>query len=155
MNGDGTWENILPVIIIAIFMVANFFLRRRKTEKTENGKAISLLTEINQNLKIIEGFTCNVRIKKFMTGSWKRNNSQVGFLGEKLQNTLASTYSMVEECNRQIETAKQYKSSSYLVGIEVDRLREALIRSKQGLEEWAATNTDKKEMTPKKRSIFG
>jgi hypothetical protein len=62
---------------------------------------------------------------------------------------------MTEEFNREIDAAKKYKSSSYLANIEVDKLRESLTRSKQGLEEWFAANKDKKGLMPKRRSLFG
>jgi hypothetical protein len=62
---------------------------------------------------------------------------------------------MAEEFNREIDAAKTYKSSSYLANINVDKLRESLTKSKQGLDEWFAANKDKKELMPKKRGLFG
>jgi len=148
-------ESMLPIIAIVLFMVVNIFLKRRTAEKTEMGKAISLLTEINQNLKIIEVFAYDLRARKFKIGSWNRNKAKLDFLDERLHTALVNTFNMTEEFNREIDAAKKYKSSSYLANIEVDKLRESLTRSKQGLEEWFAANKDKKGLMPKRRSLFG
>ena len=155
MDAENMLETLLPIIAIVLFMVVNIFLKRRTADKTEMGKVISLQAEINQNLKIIETFAYDLRVRKFKTDSWNRNKAKLDFLDERLHTTLVNTFSMAEECNRQIDTAKKYKSSSYLAGIEVDKLRESLTRSKQGLEEWFAANKDKRELMPKKRSLFG
>ena len=148
-------ETLLPIIAIVLFAVVNTFLKRRTAEKTETGKATSLLTEINQNLLIAKTFAHGLRAKKFKIGSWNRNKAKLDFLDERLHTALVNTFSMAEEFNREIDAAKTYKSSSYLANMDVDKLRESLTKSKQGLDEWFAANKDKKELMPKKRGLFG
>ncbi len=154
MGEDGL-GNIIFVVVILLFMLGSIFLRRRTMEKTELGKIVTLLSEINQNLKIIDAFSFHLGVKKFKTDSWQRNKTRLDFLGERLQATLANAFGMAEEFNQRIDEAKKYKSSSYLASIEVDKLKDATAKSKQELEEWFQENKDKKELLPKKRGLFG
>lgn len=155
MNGEGMLGNIILIVVILLFMLGSIFLRRRSTEKTELGKIVTLLSEINQNLKIIDAFSFNLGVKKFKTDSWNRNKTKLDFLDERLHTTLANAFGMAEEFNQRIDEAKKYKSSSYLASIQVDKLREPLAKSKQELEEWFQENKDKEELLPKKRGLFG
>ena len=155
MNGEGMLGNIILVVVILLFMLGSIFLRRRSTEKTELGKIITLLSEINQNLKIIDAFSFHLGVKKFKTDSWNRNKTKLDFLDERLQATLANAFGMAEEFNQRIDEAKKYKSSSYLASIEVDKLKDTMTKSQQELGEWFQENKDKKELLPKKRGLFG
>ncbi len=155
MNGEGMLGNIILVVVILLFMLGSIFLRRRTMEKTELGKIVSLLSEINQNLKIIDAFSFHWRTKKFKTGAWQRNTTKLDFLDEKLHTTLANAFGMAEEFNQRIDEAKKYKSSSYLASIEVDKLKDTMTKSKQELEEWFQENKDKQELLPRKRGLFG
>jgi len=155
MNGEGPLGNILLVVVIILFMLGSIFLRRRSAEKTELGKIVSLLSEINQNLKIIDAFSFHWRTKKFKTGAWQRNTAKLDFLDEKLQTTLANAFGMAEEFNREIDEARRHKSSSYLASIKVDKLKDVMTKGQQELGEWFQENKDKQELLPRKRGLFG
>jgi len=155
MNGENILETILPLIAIVLFIMFNFFIKRRTTEKTELGKIIAMLSEINHNLKIIDAFSFNLGVKKFKTGSWTRNQAKLDFLDERLRTNLTRAFGMTEEFNQNIDAARKHKSSSYLASIETDKLKEALTKSQQELGEWLNENKDKKELLPKKRGLFG
>ena len=155
MNGEGPLGNILLIAVIILFMVGSIFLRRRSAEKTELGKIISLLSEINQNLKIIDAFSFHWRAKKLKTGAWQRNEAKLDFIGEKLQTTLANAFGMAEEFNRGIDEAKRHKSTSYLASIQVDKLKDTMTKGQQELGEWFQENKDKQELLPRKRGLFG
>ena len=124
-------------------------------EKTELGKVVGMLAEINHDLKIIEAFSFTMGVKKFKTGSWTRHQDKLDFLGDRLQTTLAKAFGMAEEFNQKIDTARKHTSTSYLASIEVDKLKESLIKSQQELGEWFTENKDRKELFPKKRGLFG
>jgi len=153
--GEGALGNIILVVALALVMLSTVFFRRRSMEKTELGKILTLLSEINQNLKIIDAFSFHLQVKKFKTGSWNRNKTKLDFIGEKLQTTLANAFGMADEFNWKIDEAKKHKSSSYLASIEVDKLKGAMTISQQKLEEWFQENKDKQELLPKKRGLFG
>jgi len=155
MNGEGFPGNIILVVVMLLFMLSSIFLRRRSMEKTELGKIIAMLSEINHNLKIIDAFSFNLGVKKFKTGSWTRNQAKLDFLDERLRTNLTRAFGRTEEFNQNIDAAKKHKSSSYLASIETDKLKEALTKSQQELGEWFNENKDKQELLPKKRGLFG
>ena len=155
MNGEGIPGNVILAIVIALFLFGNLFLRRRSMEKTELGKAVALLAEVNHNIKTIDTFSFTLKVKKFKTGSWSRNKNKLDFLDDRLRSTLANAFGMTEEFNQRISDAKKHKSSSYLANIEIDKLRDAMTRCQQDLGEWFNENRDNKELFPKKRGLFG
>ena len=69
--------------------------------------------------------------------------------------TLSRTFEMAEEVNERIEAAKKFKSDSYMAGIDVDKLKEPLAKSKQQLREWLEANMQNPEFMPKRRGLFG
>ncbi len=142
---------LLPLIILILFQV---FLKKRKGERTPLEVVGSLLSEVNQNQKLMEAFLFHWQVKKFKTGSWERNKNKLDFLSQSLQNALSDVFGLAEDFNRQIDNAKKYKSSSYLANISVDKGRGRLARRKQGLGEWLEANIGRKEL-PRRRSLFG
>ncbi|MFC2003004.1 hypothetical protein ACFLV4_03555 [Chloroflexota bacterium] len=143
---------IIPLILLVLFQI---FVKRRKGENTTLEVVGSLLSEINQNQQLMEAFLVNWQAKKFKTGSWERNKNKLDFLDQSLQNALADAFGLAEDFNRQMDSAKQHKSASYLANINVEKLREPLARSKQGLEEWLEANTGQKELLTRRRGLFG
>jgi len=105
-----------------------------------------LLSEIDYNQNLMEAFLFKWQAKKFKTGVWKRNKYKMDYIDQSLRNTLAGAYEIAEEFNSEIDAAKKHKSPGYLAGIQVDRLKEPLARSKQGLKEWLELNKRKKEL---------
>jgi hypothetical protein len=133
---------LAPVIIL---ILVNVFFRKQQKAKRQQEEVRSLLSEINYNQKLMEAFLFQRQAKKFKAGSWKRNRDKMDYIDQDLHTTMASAYEIAGEFNREIEAAKKHKSTSYLAGIQVDRLREPLAKSRQGLEEWLQLNKGKKE----------
>ena len=131
------WYFIIPLIVI---IVLSFVMRRRRSEKTPQDIAAALMLDLNANHKVIEGFDLQRGPKKLKTGSWKRNSEKTDFLDESLRSSLSNFFRQAEDYNMHIESAKRYKSVSYLSGISVDRLKEPLAKSRQGLEDWLKAN---------------
>lgn len=131
---------LIPVIIL---IVTNVFFRKQKQQKTRLPVVRSLLSEINHNQKLMEAFSLQWQTKKFKTATWKRNKEKMDYVDPGLRYTLADAFEIAEEFNREIDAAKKHKSVSYLAGIRVDRLKEPLAKSKQGLEEWLTLNQSK------------
>lgn len=146
---DFDWAEIGKIlsylIPVAVFIVFNIFFRKQQEQKRRLGVVKSLIAEIDQNQKLMEAFLLQWQYKKFKTGHWKRHKNKLDYIDQGLRATLASTYEIAEGFNKEIETAKQQKSVSYLAGIRLDRLREPLAKSRQGLEEWYALNKDRKK----------
>ena len=131
---------VVPVIIL---LVVNAFFRKQKQQQARLSVVRSLLSEINYNQKLMEAFSLQWQTKKFKTATWKRNKDKMDYIDSGLRYTLADAYEIAEGFNREIDAAKKHKSVSYLAGIRMDRLKEPLAKSKQGLEEWLALNQSK------------
>jgi hypothetical protein len=140
-EGSNQWYILIPLIAL---IVVSFVMRRRRSEKTPQDIVASLLLELNGNNRTVEqvaeGIDLQKRPRKLKTGSWKRNSEKVDFLDTSLRSELASFYKQAEDYNMHIESAKRYQSVSYLSGISVERLKEPLAKSRQGLEDWIKSN---------------
>jgi len=151
----GDFGNILIILIPLILIILfNVFFKKRKAEKTQPEIAMSLLSEVATNQQIAEGFLGKTRVRKFRTDSWQRNKEKLDFLDQTLRDELAKTFGMAEEFNRAVDATHKFKSSSYLEGISADRLKESLVQSRQGLEEWFETNKDQAMTTPGRRGCL-
>jgi len=137
-----TLSYLVPVIIL---ILVNVFFKKQQEQKRRLEMIRSLLSEVNYNQKLMEAFLIQWQAKKFKTGIWKRNRDKMDYIDQSLHATLVSAYEITDEFNREIDAAKEHKSASYLASIQVDRLREPLARSKQGLEEWLQLNKGRKE----------
>jgi len=134
-----------PIVFILVF---NVLFRKQQEQKRRVTVVKSLLSEIEHNQKLAESFSTMLQMKKFKTGTWDKNKDKIDYIEDKgLYSTLVGVYEITTEFNHDIDTAKKYKSTSYLVGIKVERLREPLERSKQGLQDWLDLNEDVKKVT--------
>ncbi|MFC1995407.1 hypothetical protein ACFLVM_00820 [Chloroflexota bacterium] len=106
-----------------------------------------MISETDYNQKLAESFSTMLQMKKFKTATWDRNKDKVNYLeDERLYSTLIDAYAILKEFNHEIDTAKKYKSTSYLVGIKVERLGKPLEKSRQGLQDWLDLNKDVKKV---------
>jgi len=147
--------NAFVILAIIALLVFNIFLKRRRGERTPLEIAVSLLSEVNLNQKLVEVFQFHLRVTKFKTGSWKRNKTKLDFLDQPLQTALADAFSMAERFNQDIDAAKKHKSTTYLSGIGVDKLKEPLAKSKQGLEEWLQANMGTQQLSGRRGCLTG
>jgi len=74
-------------------------------------------------------------MKKFKTATWDRNKDKINYIeNEGLYSILFDAYGIIKEFNHEIDMAKKNKSTSHLVSIKVERLRQPLERSQQGFQ---------------------
>ncbi len=146
---DFDWEEIGKIlsylIPVVVFIVFNIFFRKQQEQKRRLTVVKNLLSEIDYNQKLMEAFLMRWQTKKFKTGVWGRNRDKMDYIDQGLRTTLAGAYEIAEEFNKEIDAAKKYKSPDYLASIRVDRLREPLAKSRQGLEEWLELNKGRKK----------
>ena len=151
----------LPLIaaVIGVILLQFFLRRRRKPETTHQEIARNLLLEVKLNQALAETFRLRQKPKRFEVTSWQRNKTKLDFLDQPLQGSLSDAFGIIEDFNQQIAAAKKYKSASYMVNVNVDKIKEPLAKSKQGLEEWLMAKTGVKEPLPKYEgmidSLFG
>ena len=130
-------ENLPIIISIIVLIILQFFLRRRRAPAATNlGIVQGLLSEVRLNIRLTEIFTYDKPGRKFMTTSWQMYKNKLDFLEQTLQGALSDAFTMSEDYNQQIAAAKKYKSTSYLASIDVDKLKDKLTKSREGLEEW-------------------
>jgi len=150
----GEIGNILTYIIpVIILLVVNVLFRKQREQKKRLTVVKSLLSEINYNQKLVEAFSFRWQTKKFKVRNWKKNKDKMDYIDQSLHATLASIYEIAEEFNQEIDAAKKHKSPGYLASIQVDRLREPLTRSKEGLEEWLRLNKGKEKIFKGSRDL--
>jgi hypothetical protein len=138
--GGDQWSWLIPLIII---IALSFIMRRRRpVEKTPQDVASSLLMDVVANQRALQKFDTQKRPRKLQLGSWQRNSEKINFLDQSLRSTLSDTFRQVEDFNLRVESAKMYKSTSYLFGVNIDKLHEPLEKSRRGLEEWLKANMD-------------
>ena len=147
---DFDWGEISQVLSylvpVVAFIIFNVVFKKQQEQKRQQQTVHGLLSEIDYNQKLMEAFLFKWQAKKFKTGTWKRNRDKMDYIDQSLRNTLAGAYEIAEEFNSEIDAAKKHKSPGYLAGIQLDRLKEPLARSKQVLEEWLELNKRAKEM---------
>ena len=148
-------ENMPLLLGVLAFIVLQFFLnRRRKLERTAPEIIHSLLSEVKQNLVLIEASAIKPHFKKLKNDAWKRNGNRVDFVDEPLRTTLSDTFNMADEFNQQLDIAKKRGSTSYIYDINPSKLEKLFANSKEGLEEWLVTNTGGKTPPIKYPSLF-
>lgn len=133
-------ENAPLIGVVIVLILLQIFLRKPKPERVEREVVQNLLSEVRLNWALAETIHLRQKPKKLEVVSWQRNKNKLDFLKQSLQSALSDAFSMVEDFNQRVEAAKKYKSSSYLAGINIDKLKEPLAKSKEGLEEWLLMN---------------
>ena len=149
---DFDWDDIAKIfaylVPVIAFVVFNVIFKKQQEQRRRVTVVKNLLSEIDYNQKLMESFFLGQQTKKFKTAIWDRNKDKIDYIEDKeLYSTLVDAYDITDEFNHEIDMAKKYKSSSYLVGIKVDRLREPLNKSRQRLQEWLELNKGKKKVS--------
>ncbi|MFC1941051.1 hypothetical protein ACFLWL_01385 [Chloroflexota bacterium] len=146
-----------PIIamVIGLVLLQIFFIRRRKPAVTEQEIIQSLLSGIRLNQALVENYHLLKKPEKFEVVSWQRSKNKLDFLSQSLQGVLSDTFTTIEDFNQQIEAAKKYKSASYMVNVDVGRVKGPLAKSRQGLEEWLTVNIGTKPPTKSPGSVEG
>lgn len=147
---DFDWSDIGKIfgyfVPVVLFLVFNVLFRKQQEQKRQVTGVKDLLSEIEYNQKLIESYSVRLQAKRFKIATWERNKGKIDYIEDKgLYSILADAYEIAMEFNREIDMAKKHKSTSYLVGIKMERLREPLERSKQGLQEWLELNKGEKK----------
>jgi hypothetical protein len=134
------WSWLIPLIIV---ISLSFIMRRRKpAENTPQDIASSLLMDVMANQRALEKFNTLKKPKKLKMGSWQRNSEKLDFLEPSLRSNLSETFRQIEDFNLRVDSAKMYKSTSYLFGVNIERLQGPLEKSREGLEEWLKANIE-------------
>jgi hypothetical protein len=152
---NATIINIIVWVLLVGVLVLNIFIKIRRSIKAPLGRVALILAALNRNEKLVDNFGFHQGADKLKTGAWTKNKDKVDFLPQELRMTLSHAFEMSEEVNDRINTARKFKSDSYMAGIDVSKLKEPIAKSKQQLQEWIQDNMQNPEYQPKRRrSIF-
>lgn len=155
MGFENLGDNIIPIIIIVGLILLQVVIgRKRRGERTQQGIIQSLLLEVRVNKALVDTYYQRDKPKAFEVTSWQMYKNKLDFLSQSLQGTLSNAYMIIEDYNQQIKAAKKFKSTSYMVSVETNKLQEPLNKSREGLEQWLLSATGSKEPRQEYRSMF-
>jgi hypothetical protein len=156
MFGDGEWTQYIFIALIIAYFIWRMSRRSKRSGNTNLDIAADVLSNVNDNLKIVEERASNWGSKKkFQTASWNRSKEKVGFLGTELVSKLNESFALAEDFNSRIDSARKNNIMSTLQDMPLDRLREPLTKSKEGLVAWLQTNYQSEAMNSQNRGCSG
>ena len=137
MNRD--WSIILLVILIIILVW--LFTRRGRRDSPRLQVAIALIADVNDNLKILENHRIDpASTKKFRDRSWKAYQEKLDFMDASTSLAIKDCFTLISEVNEKIDIARRNKSPATLQELPLEKLRELLAKSKDGLVSWLRVN---------------
>jgi hypothetical protein len=147
-------ESFVIIIILAVGLLLFTLLRRRSSPERNRPETVrSLLSEVRINEALAETFELRPKPQTFETTTWQLNKGKLTFFTKPLQDALSQAFTLAEQFNREIRAAKKDKSYDYKAHIQIDKMREPLAKSKEGLEEWLMVHVGGKEPPTKFPSL--
>jgi hypothetical protein len=135
-----SWQEYLIVAIVAVFFFW-LFMRQKKHSSLKTGLVSSLTREIKDNLKIIEVRSGNPQsVKQFKTKEWTTYRTKVSFLGEENVKNLSEAFKLASEFNVMIDQARKSKNLASLQAMQIEHLKEPMVKSQDGLAKWLQDN---------------
>ena len=155
MELSETALNIILGAVVLLLLVANFFVRKRKMERTTLGMVVTVLDELRFNEKHTDEFSFHRGFRNFRTSHWNRNKIRFDFIPTEVMATVGRAMDMCDDANERIAAARRYGSDSYMAAIDVDKLKKPIDNAREILGNWLQENVDNPELQPKKRGLFG
>jgi hypothetical protein len=161
MFGDFSLDGISwDTIVILVFFVATMvwgIMRRKKQGNSKVQTTLSLMQDINSNLRVVDERVRDWKTyKRFKTGAWEQYQEKIEFLDMPVKDSLKKAFTMAADFNSRIDVARKNKSLAYLSDISAESLREPLVRSKAGIQEWLNANLQSELYNnSRRRGIFG
>jgi hypothetical protein len=150
-----TLATVLYFVLVAVFIALAIYMRRKRSTGNPLMDVARIYVDIKRDDKLVNNFDISgAKLVKFKTGAWKKNQDKVGFLPEELRKELSLIFTQLEGVNTKIEDAKKYKSTSYLVDINVSNLVAPIASSRAQLNAWFKENMYNPAYQPKRRSLF-
>lgn len=151
----GDWSQYIIFLALAVFLVWSY-TRRRKMGTPKVDTAIAILTNVNDNFQVMENRLSNWQSKKkFQTGAWKYYKGKVEFLDSSLITSLNESFVLAEDFNSRIDSARKNKVMATLQDMPVEKMREPLNKSKEGLVAWLRANLQTEIQSKKRRNFLG
>jgi len=155
MDFDTLGDNIIPILIVVGLIILQLFVgRKRRGAKSQQQIVQSLLLEVRLNQTLVETFNQREKPKKFENTGWRLYKNRLDFLSQSIQTDLTNAYMIIDDFNIQIESAKKFKSTSYMVSVDANRLQEPLRKCREELEKWLQLSTGSREPETEYRGMM-
>jgi hypothetical protein len=130
MNDWTIW--IILILIIGLFVWS--FTRRRKSGGMNLDIALGILANVEDCLRAIEVRLADPQSKqKFQNASWRAFGRRLTFLNPETLAALTEAFTIVDEFNQRIDTARKNRMLSTLQDMPVEKLKAPLLKAKEGL----------------------
>jgi len=151
------WSVLILIVLLVGLMVWNIYRQRKmKPANKDLEVAIAVITSVDRNQKILEERIQNRQSKKlFDVNNWEINKDKLEFLSPEMVITLREAFTLAEEYNARIDTAKKSKVLSSLVDMPVENLKEPLAKSREGLVAWLKASYEEDKKNNPRRGCLG
>ncbi|MDD4859582.1 MAG: hypothetical protein PHR56_05190 [Dehalococcoidales bacterium] len=147
--------NVILIIVILGLMVANFFVRKAKMERSALGRVVTVLDELRYNEKLTGAAATGQKIKKFRTKRWMSNQYKIDFVPTEIVKKLTKAYEAIVGINVQLDRAIKTGADIHLVGVDPASIKGTVTDAQFELREWLRTNMDNPALQPKNKGILG
>ncbi|MBI2836469.1 MAG: hypothetical protein HYX85_02105 [Chloroflexi bacterium] len=149
MNWSAVIGNgLFILLIIGLGILIFYFRSQRRPERTRLDMMRNLFMAVRLNLALIGYLNRQRKPKMFEVVSWQANRDRLGFLDEQTQKSLSEAFTLADDYNRRMKTARKQKAEDPLAGIDLEKLKEPLAKSRQGMENYFQAMYGTKEPPP-------
>ncbi|MBN1188246.1 MAG: hypothetical protein JXA46_00690 [Dehalococcoidales bacterium] len=152
MGENGVWILVIVILLLVFWS----FSRRRRPRSNKLETAMSLISDINHNIKVLEIRTADHMSKKnFKVINWMFYKDRVDFLKPEVVAALNESFTIAEEFKNKIDVAKKNKNMETLQAMDLSRLKGPLDESRKGLVTWLKENVNTEMQTNTRRNWLG
>jgi hypothetical protein len=135
------WTDYIFIVVVVLLLIWSLTRRRRSTGNSNIDAVGGVLTEVDTNLRILDERMTNWQSKKmFQTRAWKTYRDRLQFLEPSLTSSINESFALVEEFNSRIDSARKNRAMATLQDMPLEKLKEPLNKSKEGLITWLKAN---------------
>ncbi len=157
MNFGSIGEKFIFAAAVIGFIVLFTLMRGRDPKKARAEIVRTLAMEIKINTVLVDTFDLQPKPRRFEVTGWKMNRKKINFLDKNLQKDLADVFESALDFNSRLKAAKKSHASEK-VPLNVESIKPALPRIKNGLEDWLLANVgriDQQERPGMLDGLFG
>jgi hypothetical protein len=143
------------IVIIALLLLWTFS-RRRRPRSNKLDTAMAILSDIDNNLKVMEArLKDNLSKKNFKIGNWRFYKDKLEFLEPELVTTINEAFTISEDFKNKIDVAKKSNNMALIQDLPVEQLKEPLTKSRKGVVAWLRANVNTEMQTDRRRNWLG
>jgi hypothetical protein len=139
VNFSDIGERILLAVVIIGILVLFSLIRGRNPRKEQADIVGTLLEETKLNIILTDTFERQAQQWPFHVTGWQLRKKKINFLDKDLRQDIDTCFGLACDFNQRLKTAVKVKSTKRET-IDIDSMKTALPRVKQGLEDWLLAN---------------